>query len=407
MIRVRAMIPESWAAKGNCPLCGAMPLLHRPTLEADQLACPKCDLAFEVEDGGPHIRVKQLPAQVSAAPDGEWRTPREARHWIRAQFRTQAAPPKETPPPPAPLVVTPTGAPAPQVSAEPEIVASAGNAPRESIAPACVTPPAEALTKARRLFDLGQTPAQIQSVLARASEYTAEQVQAVMVVVAQWEAARRAKQQRKLLRAFGIIGSLVLAIGIAAVLVMAPPGANALQSFVANPPSGASSVTLNPGQPAPTVAPTGTVASVLEELGRLFTSNNPGGVPGNPSAATPAPGTAINNQLPPLLQTLIPPGVSVINAPTPEVRHGDGPPVSACPRTRAEAAELFGGEPDQWQPAENVRGWMVFSTTTGVTVRVPESMTLGYLQVGNSLSLTDVNGPATVTNVYMGAISCE
>jgi hypothetical protein len=99
--------------------------------------------------------------------------------------------------------------------------------------------------------------------------------------------------------------------------------------------------------------------------------------------------------------------VTVLNAPTPVITRGEGPPASQCPVTKVEAAQLFGGEPDQWQAAENVQGWMLFSTSGPVTVRVPANMTLGYLEIGQSLSITDISGPATVTNVYMGALSCE
>jgi hypothetical protein len=51
----------------------------------------------------------------------------------------------------------------------------------------------------------------------------------------------------------------------------------------------------------------------------------------------------------------------------------------------------------------------LFSNGEPVTVRVPANMTLGYLLVepGLNMSMTNVSGPATVENVFFGAIICQ
>jgi len=55
-------IPDSWAKNGRCPACGAthLKVTHLPDL-ADYLSCPKCEIAFEVENGGRYIRLKYVP----------------------------------------------------------------------------------------------------------------------------------------------------------------------------------------------------------------------------------------------------------------------------------------------------------------------------------------------------------
>jgi transcription elongation factor Elf1 len=55
-------IPDSWAKNGRCPACGAtnLKVTHLPDL-ADYLSCAKCEIAFEVENGGRYIRLKYVP----------------------------------------------------------------------------------------------------------------------------------------------------------------------------------------------------------------------------------------------------------------------------------------------------------------------------------------------------------
>ncbi len=55
-------IPDGWVKNGHCPACGAsgLKVTHLDDL-ADYLTCPKCEISFEVETGGRHIRLKYLP----------------------------------------------------------------------------------------------------------------------------------------------------------------------------------------------------------------------------------------------------------------------------------------------------------------------------------------------------------
>jgi len=55
-------IPDGWATNGRCPACGAAGLrVTHLTDMADYMACPKCEISFEVENGGRYVRLKYIP----------------------------------------------------------------------------------------------------------------------------------------------------------------------------------------------------------------------------------------------------------------------------------------------------------------------------------------------------------
>lgn len=55
-------IPDGWAKSGRCPACGAASLkvTHLPDM-ADYMSCAKCEISFEVENGGRYVRLKYIP----------------------------------------------------------------------------------------------------------------------------------------------------------------------------------------------------------------------------------------------------------------------------------------------------------------------------------------------------------
>jgi len=63
-------IPDSWAVNGRCPSCGAagLKVTHLPDM-ADYMACPKCEISFEVETGGRYIRLKYIPDALEFVDD--------------------------------------------------------------------------------------------------------------------------------------------------------------------------------------------------------------------------------------------------------------------------------------------------------------------------------------------------
>lgn len=55
-------IPDGWAKNGRCPACGAASLkvTHLPDMP-DYMTCAKCEISFEVENGGRYVRLKYIP----------------------------------------------------------------------------------------------------------------------------------------------------------------------------------------------------------------------------------------------------------------------------------------------------------------------------------------------------------
>ncbi len=55
-------IPDGWAKNGRCPACGAagLKVTHLPDMP-DYMSCPKCEISFEVENGGRYVRLKYIP----------------------------------------------------------------------------------------------------------------------------------------------------------------------------------------------------------------------------------------------------------------------------------------------------------------------------------------------------------
>jgi hypothetical protein len=393
------MLPDEWAAKGRCPICGAGPLHLKPGLEvADQLACARCGTAFEVEDGGPHIRLTHLPAETHAAPDGAWRTGSEARAWVRGLVAKGSAggvtePARDFAPHPDPLPEAERGnlddaEPLPSPGESPTGVLREGaggegeskppslppsESPPQSLIPEPSIPPA-ALAKAKELLALRQTAPQIRAILQR--EWTLEQVQAVMAEVERLEAQNRARQMR--------LGWLTITGAALVLLVVGGLALNAmLGSRGAALPGGAGQTNAS-GAPG-AAGPGGAIVQPTQ-------TNSPFIDPKN----LPAP-----------LQTLIPPGVQILNPPTPFVKKGDGPPAKACPLSEEEAARVFGGQASDWHREAESNGWTMITVGEAATISVPANMTAGYMTFGDSLKITQVNGPATIENVYMIALSCE
>jgi len=79
--------------------------------------------------------------------------------------------------------------------------------------------------------------------------------------------------------------------------------------------------------------------------------------------------------------------------------------ISGCPNSPAEAAAMFGGQVDKWSSPSST-GWVMLTTSQTATIFVPKNMSAGYLQFSNQLSLIQVDGPTTLTDIYYVAIRC-
>ena len=129
--------------------------------------------------------------------------------------------------------------------------------------------------------------------------------------------------------------------------------------------------------------------------------------------------------LPQQVQTLIPPGVNIINVPTPDIiklSPGAAVPVSestampaqsqsgsttrryGCPKNSKDAASLFGGNQNNWSLQQNQ--WVMLDNN-GATINLPQRMSAGYLVISSGMEIKSVSGPAQMTNIYMVMISCN
>ena len=137
---------------------------------------------------------------------------------------------------------------------------------------------------------------------------------------------------------------------------------------------------------------------------------------GGQEAAAPsaqATATSVNflnpANLPAPLQTLLPPGVKILQ-PTPATVRQLNPVTEAttrCPVTPGEAAQTFGGEMKEWtKSTQGGTGWSLISLTPR-SIKVPKNMTAGYFVMGSSPAMESVIGPAVIDNVNFVSVSCE
>jgi hypothetical protein len=325
IIQPRTTIPEAWAKNGRCPLCAAtaMQVLRQEGC-ADQLRCASCGLFFEVERDGACLHVTRWPDSFAVRPEtvaDRWVTAAELR---TLTLRSVPPPAVGTAPAPAP------GSPAPDQSAK---------KPRPAI-------PDEMVVRAQKLAKLGNTPAQIQAILAQ-SETDPARVKAAIQVASRLDREQQARQRKKTNRALVVIGAIVLFCLV---------GGFFLQQMVF-----------------------GTPTAVNAQL---------------QSTLVPNVVKALNLSTPVVQYNVAPPGYPASDT-------------SACPRNAAAAETMFGGSAANWSSPPNTHGWVMIDVSKGSTLYVPKGMTAAYPQLGSdNMTLIEVYGPATLNNVYYIAISC-
>jgi hypothetical protein len=307
-----------------------------------------------------------------------------------------------TSPPAAATPSTPVSEPAPPPAAEP--------------AP---TPPPQSnldttVERAKKLYTLGNRFTVIEAALKN-SGATAEEIEAALAALRGLDEQKRRGQQNRLR-----LASAVALAGLMVVLMFA-----AFNSFGRRPaaptsaPGGAAG-----GTPVPTSIPYNPVIDVINRFlpTGVAIVNGPSPTPGprlfifptaTPKLRATLGGptfTSIPTQdsgLPNWVLTAAPPGIKILDVPTPSVERGVGPGNSACPQTSDGAAELFGGKNDYWAYASQQNGWTLIVADNPITITIPSNMTAGYLVVGQSLYMTSAAGPATIRNVNFAAVSCE
>ena len=96
----KMQIPENWAAKMACPVCGSRPLgVFHPTGHADRFVCQSCETSFELENNGTRVRFITLPQGVTPWLRGSWVSLDEALSAFAShQNDTLASPPADAQP---------------------------------------------------------------------------------------------------------------------------------------------------------------------------------------------------------------------------------------------------------------------------------------------------------------------
>jgi hypothetical protein len=148
--------------------------------------------------------------------------------------------------------------------------------------------------------------------------------------------------------------------------------------------------------PSPTPGPTSAILSAIFPPTATL----------SPAARATEAAVVANSGLPDWVSQLVPPGITVINVPTPSV-DTHGPPDSICPATSNGAAALFGGRSQDWTFHGDTGGWILILAADPATIQVPANMSAGYLVFGNNLEMRSTLGPATIHNVNFIAISCS
>ena len=75
-IQAKLLIPEEWANRSRCPVCGSVYLsLKRSYKDPDQLACDTCKARFEISQDGCYVRVIIPPPGLPMDLVGQWVEP--------------------------------------------------------------------------------------------------------------------------------------------------------------------------------------------------------------------------------------------------------------------------------------------------------------------------------------------
>ncbi len=83
-----------------------------------------------------------------------------------------------------------------------------------------------------------------------------------------------------------------------------------------------------------------------------------------------------------------------------------GPKAARCPTHAQDAASLFGGTAEGWQPGSQPDSWQMITTGQPATIRIPKGMYAGFID-NKTFVFTGADGPATIHNVNFMVISCE
>lgn len=195
----RSKIPEEWAQKARCPVCRTNPMqLVRSPKAKDHLACKRCGTAFEIEEGGTRLFIIQVPSLLSHM-ERQWMTVAEIQAQVRKLARERLAP--DFVEPPASTSTVPTVQPFTGDISEP------------------VAQESEALKRAKKLYELGNTLEQIKIALERNENLLPNDIREAIEEIQKIDEQKRARQKRRLIIGIGI-ALLVLACVVCAAITI-------------------------------------------------------------------------------------------------------------------------------------------------------------------------------------------
>jgi hypothetical protein len=360
----RMYIPDDWALKVRCPVCGGAPLkIFRQDGKPDQMSCERCRCAFELEESSNRIWFKSLAPVLVAVLSERWLTVNEVGEAVRViKLRRASQVPTHVvsvPPPPIPDAIHEQPN---RDGVGDDVITSELDERLNSIPmPAPATPrvntalesPPSPLTQTevnRRVLELhklGNTSEQIRDILLSGTSTTLQQVNNALISIEQGELQRRSHQSRTI---YWILAGVVAFLFLCALIAYG-------------------------------------LRSSLGSLISLATF-----VPGVGSISTEQPGQSLPQNVP---TVIIKTGA------------GTGSAIVACPKNPEQAAQTFGGAPENWSTDPQNTSWYLLSPLP-VTVRIPENM--GGVIVsgaGADFNARTIDGPATVQNAVSIGINCK
>lgn len=363
----RLILPDSWAEKSHCPICGMIPLwvLHQQNAP-DEMNCPRCGTAFRVENAGRHLYLTQSPPGYQEPLGDRWLSAKDIRTYSKQHpWQSAMQQPEIAETEPAP----PSNKDVPEDSQQHEVKTLNQPEPIPDIVSEEMPVVSDKLVqKARELHDLGNSRFKVRSILMQTDKISPQEADQVLQVAFQDQDKKSNKQNRTLL----IIGGILIGVCLCSVFAVAI-FRNITSSLTAPFSSNAASEEQAPAsQPEQGEVDIPFLSDSVESLLPLLSGQPP--------------------DLPmPTIQQGAPTGTSIYR----------------CPSDSDTAAKLFGGSASNWTLNPDPPAWAYFSLSP-TTLYVPNGL------IGEILYLNDSGGgsrsapgPVTVKNVNMLVILCE
>ena len=370
-LKARQTIPDSWAEKALCVLCGYKPLtIERKGGDPDEMKCPRCGLSIVLDESGQYACISCLPKALQMASSTKWMKIPELVNYLKTAYNSRLKPE------PSPFKDFDLE----KVAAIPNDSSFTESIPENSGQSASSENPEELIFKIQALYDLGNPTWKIRQILKDSTKLTDEQIASALKEV---EKQEKSKANRGTLKLIALLAVFLMVCGLLVGAFFA------VQSIF-----------------APNIKQANKMAETVSNGVSKARTENPPAVPAQ-------------------VLTFAPPGVKIIDVPTPYVIRQPGSPGgstnqatsvpgsvsistgtrrTACPQYSKDAAALFGGNEKNWSLQKEQ--WVMLDNN-GATINLPEGMTGGYLVVSSGMEIKSILGPAQIGNIYMIMISCK